>query len=207
MLIAHLITPADVLQRGCFEEFIDAHGGATSRELEMTDQYEKDRNDTSTLPLFMVHGAETGDFGDTKRNTALRADLPLIIRLLEELPIIITVKTMPEIAATARRLGLAPAELAIEPINTGTQIDDLKAQCNEGATQLKKLRFIRQHGRVYRGGNDNALWGTISSDVWIEAKRNANIGLAIKLEQITDVAALERLRAEIDLMTDREMGL
>lgn len=49
--------------------------------------------------------------------------------------------------------------------------------------------------------------GIYQSDVWNEAKRRARVDLSVKVERITDINELERLRAELDLMIDREMGL
>lgn len=163
MMIAHLVTLADILQRGCFEEFIDSQGGAIGRDLELIKQYEKDKEEGPPLPLFMVHGAEVGDLGDTKHNIAIRDELPLILAVLEKWPILITVRSFPEIAADARELfpqGIP--SLPPRPVNTGVQLEDLRAECNTKAGDLKKLRFIKKMGRAYHGSReDSSVWGSI----------------------------------------------
>lgn len=208
MLIAHYITPADCLSRACFAQLIEAQGGAHASELDLAREYEKDREDGSTPALIMINEAAIGDMSDSLQKTATRDDLPFILNVLEAFPMVLQSMTFPQIAERARMLNFQPNTFSSDngPVDTGSQADPLRKECNYKANILTRLRFLKKFNRSYQQKpGDSAAYGALSADVWTEAKHKAEIDPAVSIKKLVDVSSLERLRAALDYMSDQEV--
>jgi superfamily II DNA or RNA helicase len=208
--VAHYITPNDILQRTIFTMAVSEQGGeSASSQIDLMDEYEKDRGE-STLPLFMVNKAGHGDMDDSHRKRAAREQLPLILRVLECFPVLITTHTYPDIAEAASALGVTVADGDMfgthEGLtNTGDVLADRRSAANGFASDIASLRFFKEYKRRYQGNSDSERWAAVKKQVWNDIYDLAGASVR-KIDQISSIDEMERVRAAADRLLDQEMS-
>lgn len=194
------IAPDDVIGRALFAGLVsDSNGAATATDLELIRAYEKPRReDSPETPIYTVNGTDLSAFEDSSLNRAEAEQWPVAQAFLEAFPPLITLYSHAQIAAQASKFRLLPK--AIEPPvhieDTGREIADLRADINEIARNIAS-------GRMGNAGYNREEYAEIIRDVFVRAYALAGVPVGTRLDQINDLAMLQRIRSELHGMASQ----
>lgn len=154
------------------QSFIEGEGGKyvdvveTEHEMKLIDKKDK--------PSGYFYGVDVADAGmiDSDGKFATVEDVRLAIYITSKWPSLITHYTIPDIAETARKLGVTidqvPAE--VDFVDTTKDCEIYRDNLNEWVQRISRLRFRKQYGRNASSKEDAAKHGEIRKQINSEIK-------------------------------------
>ncbi len=207
IMVAHLITLADALSQACFSEFIESQGGATTKDLELKEEYDVPKEDKQK-PVFNFRGLSDFDLRDTKDKRAARQLLSRVLDVFDAFPLLQTGYTIPDVAEKLAVFGALvperPENDSATGVNTGDEVDRLKAAILPSIKDVVRIRMLRQGRRYTRDPKDQALYQETIKQSWKDVYKLARMPEDFDYQKSTDVPMLNAVLSAVEDLLDSE---
>ena len=194
------IYPKDVIFEAIWVRFIAEQGGEASlSDLALIDEYDKPREDEDERLRLFVQGVGNADFDDSEGFQATADRWSMANLLVSHFPRLLDTYSHAEMVNRLDGLSIVDDQKEIAAVRNATEAADaIRSDINWCADECIKT-YMRAQGIKYASD----VYGKVAQEIWGHAYDKAGWPPGRHLDDVDDLALLERVKTEMHCLLNR----